>query len=198
MRPEGIVYIVDDEPDMCRSLDLLLALDGVASRSFASAEAFIAALPRLETGVIVSDVAMPGLSGVELLHRLPSLHRADPVILITGHGDVALAVRALKAGAADFLEKPFEADRLLLSVHEMLGKIRRASGRESRLASLTPRERQVLTYAVRGMTAKQTAIELEISPRTVETYRQHMMEKTGTANLLQLVRFALTVGLDAD
>ena len=198
MRHRGIVYIIDDEPDMCRSLELLLALDGLATRSFASVEAFIETLPRLEPGVVLSDIAMPAMSGIDLLKALPALDRSDPVILITGHGDIALAVSAIKAGAADFIEKPFEAERLLDSVKEVVGRIQRLNRTEACLESLSRRERQVLKYAVKGLTAKQTAIELDISPRTVETYRQHLMEKTGTANLLQLVRFGLTVGIDAD
>lgn len=183
---------------MCRSLELLLALDGLATRSFTSVEAFIETLPRLEPGVILSDIAMPAMSGIDLLKALPGLDRSDPVILITGHGDIALAVSAIKAGGADFIEKPFEAERLLDSVKEVVGKIQRLNRTEACLESLSRRERQVLKYAVKGLTAKQTAIELDISPRTVETYRQHLMEKTGTSNLLQLVRFGLTVGMDAD
>ncbi len=198
MRHKGVIYIIDDEPDMCRSLELLLALDGLATRSFTSVEAFIETLPRLEPGVILSDIAMPAMSGIDLLKALPGLDRSDPVILITGHGDIALAVSAIKAGAADFIEKPFEAERLLDSVKEVVGKIQRLNRTEACLESLSRRERQVLKYAVKGLTAKQTAIELDISPRTVETYRQHLMEKTGTSNLLQLVRFGLTVGMDAD
>ena len=196
MRHDNIVYIIDDEPEMCRSLEMLLALDGAQSQSFNSAEAFIAVLPRLSPGIIISDIAMPSLTGLELLAMLPALNRTDPVIMMTGHGDIALAVTAIKRGAADFIEKPFEASRMLDAVKDSRNKILHASEQQHCLASLSPRERQVLQLIVRGMTAKQTAIELAISPRTVETYRQHLMTKTGTSSLSQLVRFGVHAGIE--
>lgn len=196
MQHEVTVYIIDDEPDMCRSIELLLAIEGIASRSFASAEAFIEHMPRLPHGIVLSDIAMDGMTGLELLQRMPSLDRADPVILITGHGDVPLAVAALKSGAHDFIEKPFEADRLIDAVKDVRDVMLNSSTRERCMASLSRRERQVLKHIVAGMTAKQTAIVLEISPRTVETYRQHLMEKTGTASLSQLMRFGIEAHID--
>lgn len=196
MRHDELIYIVDDEAAMCRSLELLLALQGWASRSFTNAEAFIEALPRLNHGIIISDIAMPVMSGIELLQLLPKLERSDPVILITGHGDIALAVTAIKAGAIDFIEKPFDPERLLSVVRDSRMKIRQTSTTQLCLSSLSRRERQVLRYIVRGMTAKQTAIELCISPRTVESYRQNLMNKTGTSNLSQLVRFGIEAGIE--
>lgn len=196
MQRERIVYIIDDEPEMCRSIELLLAIEGFETRSFSSAEAFVEQLHQLPAGIILSDIAMKEMSGLELLQTLPSLDRTDPVILITGHGDIPLAVTAIKSGAADFIEKPFEAVRLLVSVKAVHDIVMNLSIREQCMASLSRRERQVLKHIVRGLTAKQTAIELEISPRTVETYRQHLMEKTGTTSLSQLVRFGIEVHID--
>lgn len=196
MQRERIVYIIDDEPEMCRSIELLLAIEGFQTRSFFSAEAFVEQMPHLPVGIILSDIAMMEMSGLELLQALPSLDRTDPVILITGHGDIPLAVMAIKSGAADFIEKPFEAARLLESVNTVHDVVMRSSTREQCMTSLSRRERQVLKHIVRGLTAKQTAIELEISPRTVETYRQHLMEKTGATSLSQLVRFGIEVHID--
>jgi len=196
MQRERIVYIIDDEPEMCRSIELLLAIEGFQTRSFSSAEAFVEQIPHLPVGIILSDIAMREMSGLDLLQALPSLDRTDPMILITGHGDIPLAVTAIKSGAADFIEKPFEAVRLLESVNAVHDVVMRLSTREQCMASLSRRERQVLKHIVRGLTAKQTAIELEISPRTVETYRQHLMEKTGATSLSQLVRFGIEVHID--
>ncbi|WP_156356883.1 response regulator transcription factor [Sphingomonas sp. Leaf38] len=196
MQRERIVYIIDDEPEMCRSIELLLAIERFQTRSFPSAEAFVEQVSHLPVGIILSDIAMKDMSGLDLLKALPSLDRTDPVILITGHGDIALAVTAIKSGAADFIEKPFEAVRLLQSVKAVHDVVTRLSVRAQCMASLSRRERQVLKHIVRGLTAKQTAIELEISPRTVETYRQHLMEKTGASSLSQLVRFGMEAHVD--
>lgn len=196
MHRETIVYVIDDEPDMCRSIELLLAIEGIASRSFPNAAAFIDHLPHLPTGIVLSDSAMEGMSGLDLLRTLPSLDRTDPVILVTGRGDVPLVVAAFKAGAIDFIEKPFEATRLLDAVKCARDTALKQSSSEQCLATLSRRERQVLKHVVAGMTAKQTAIALDISPRTVETYRQHLMEKTGAASLPQLIRFGLEVQID--
>lgn len=185
------IYIIDDEPQMCRSLEMLLALEDFETRSFPSVEAFIRDLPRLPPGIILSDVALGGLSGLELLQTLPSLDRSDPVILVTGHADIPMAVAAMKSGAADLLEKPFEAQRLLGAVAAVRDQILQSTLLEQRLASLSHRERQVLRQIVEGLTAKQIATRLDISPRTVETYREHLMRKTGATSLAQLVRFAV-------
>lgn len=185
------IYIIDDEPEMCRSLELLLALEDFETRSFPSVEAFIRDLPRLPLGIILSDVALGGRSGLELLQTLPSLDRSDPVILITGHGDITMAVTAMKSGAADLLEKPFEAQRLLGAVTAVCDRILRSTTFEKCLASLSHRERQVLRQIIEGLTAKQIATRLDISPRTVETYREHLMRKTGATSLAQLVRFGV-------
>lgn len=196
MQSEIMVYVIDDEPDVCRSIELLLVIEGIPSRSFASAEAFIKQAPHLPHGIVLSDIALSAMTGLELLQKLPSLDRVDPVILITGHGDVPLAVAALKSGAVDFIEKPFEADRLLNAVKDVRNAMLNSSSSERCIASLSRRERQVLKHIVAGMTAKQTAIALDISPRTVETYRQHLMEKTGASSLSQLIRLGIEAHID--
>lgn len=196
MPRDKLVYIIDDEPEMCRSLELLLAMEGIETQSFASAEAFLHALPQLPTGIILSDIALDGISGLELLQTLPSLDRTDPVIMITGHGDVPLAVAAIKSGAADFIEKPFEARQLLDAVGAVRERILHATDTERCLDSLSRRERQVLKHVVEGMTAKQIAAKLDISPRTVETYREHLTRKTGAASISQLVRFGIEAQID--
>lgn len=196
MQSDVTVYVIDDEPDMCRSIELLLAIEGIPSRSFANAESFIEQTPHLPRGIVLSDIALDEMTGLELLQKMPSLDRADPVILITGHGDVPLAVSALKSGALDFIEKPFEADRLLDAVKDVRDAMLNSSTSERCVASLSRRERQVLKHIVAGMTAKQTAIALDISPRTVETYRQHLMEKTGAGSLSQLIRLGIEAHID--
>ena len=191
MPHDGIIYVIDDEPEMRRSLEMLFAVEGLESRSFASAEAFLDALHSLPKGIILGDISLGGMSGFELLLALPSLGRSDPVILITGNGDIPLAVAAIKAGAADFLEKPFEPHELLNALKLVRQRISSSTDIEKCLASLSRRERQVLRHIVEGMTAKQTAARLEISPRTVETYREQLMKKTGATGLSQLVRFGI-------
>jgi len=188
---DGIIYVIDDEPEMRRSLEMLFAVEGLESRPFASAEAFLDALHGLPKGIVLGDILLGGMSGFELLLALPSLGRSDPVILITGNGDIPLAVAAIKAGAADFLEKPFEPRELLHALKQVRQRISSSTDIEKCLASLSRRERQVLRHIVEGMTAKQTAARLEISPRTVETYREQLMKKTGATGLSQLVRFGI-------
>ena len=163
---------------------------------------FSTLFPAAELGCIISDVRMPGLSGIDLLRRLKELGIGVPVIVVTGHGDVPLAVEAMKFGAVDFLEKPFDDEVLLASVRSALrlhaGESRRQAERaeiESRLAALSPRERDVLDGLVAGSANKQIAFDLGISPRTVEIYRANLMDKMKAASLSELVRMALIVGI---
>lgn len=198
MLDDPIVYVIDDEPEMRRSLEMLLAMDNLSCRSFASAEEFLACLPSLADGIVVSDLSMPGMSGLELLRTLSSMNRRDTVIMMSAHGDIPLAVSAIGSGAVDFIEKPFEASRFLDAVSAGIERRRSSSIGMPSLARLTRREREVLRHIVAGLTSKRIAIVLGISPRTVDTHRQHLTEKTGMASLPQLVRFGIMAGLDAD
>ena len=159
---------------------------------------FLDVAPKVEAGCVITDVRMPGLSGVDLLRRLRELKLGIPVIVITGHGDVPLAVEAMKIGALDFLEKPFDDEVLLASVRSALNQldqVQRRQGKrneiERRLAALSNRERDVLEGLVSGHANKQIAYDLGISPRTIEIYRANLMTKMQAASLSDLVRMAL-------
>jgi two-component system response regulator FixJ len=198
----GIVHVIDDDEALRESLTFLLRSAKHDVRGYASAKAFLDALPEASLGCIITDVRMPGMSGIELLRRLRELNVAVPVIVVTGHGDVALAVEAMKIGAVDFLEKPFDDEVLMASVDAALrqqdGQSRRQSERaeiESRVAALSPRERDVLGGLVAGRANKQIAYDLGISPRTVEIYRANLMNKMQAGSLSDLVRMALIVGI---
>lgn len=189
------VYIIDDEPEMCRSLALLLATGGMPARSFGSADLFLDTLDHLAPGVIVCDVLMPGTSGIELIHLLRRRDRNDPVIVIAGHADIPLAVEAMRAGAVDFLEKPFEADVIMDAVTSARRQSDIAETKSGLSHRLSHRERQVLELVIAGATSKEAARQLGISPRTVETYRTKLIEKTGARSTAQLVRLGLEAGL---
>ena len=184
------------------SLAFLLRTADIEAKSYASAAAFLDALPLKGLTCIITDVRMPGLSGIDLLRRVKELGIEVPVIVITGHGDVPLAVEAMRFGAVDFLEKPFDDEILLQSVRAALrqqaGAAKRQSERaeiEGRLAALSPRERDVLAGLVAGRANKQIAFDLGISPRTVEIYRANLMDKMQAGSLSDLVRMALIVGM---
>lgn len=195
------VYVVDDDEAIRRSLAFLLRTSGYGIRAFESAEDFLVEARDLR-GCVISDVRMPGIDGIELVRRLAQDRLPLSVIVITGHGDVALAVEAMKAGAVDFLEKPFKEDILLAAVQRALNAEARVNhdeaGREryqAAFANLSRREREVLEQVVSGKTSKVIAYDLGISPRTVEVYRAGMMMKTGAKSLSELVRMALMAGL---
>jgi two-component system response regulator FixJ len=197
-----VVHVIDDDEASRESLAFLLQTADIAARTYASATAFLGEITETLTGCIVTDVRMPGLSGIDLLRRLQELKVDAPVIVITGHGDIALAVEAMKIGAADFLEKPFEEDVLLASVRSALrqrgaNEKRNAERTEidGRLAALSNRERDVLTGLVAGRANKQIAYDLGISPRTVEIYRANLMNKMQAGSLSELVRMALVAGI---
>jgi two-component system, LuxR family, response regulator FixJ len=203
MPSEVRVHVIDDDDALRQSLQFLLESAGVKVATYESAAAFLAALPEIDTGCcVITDVRMPGMSGIELLKRLRDMKLGLPVIVITGHGDVPLAVEAMKGGAADFIEKPFDDDVLLASVRSALGRQEQMSRREAelaeiseRLAGLSNRERQVLEGLVAGHPNKTIAYDLGISPRTVEIYRANVMTKMQAGSLSDLVRMALLAGL---
>jgi two-component system response regulator FixJ len=197
-----IVHVIDDDEASRQSLAFLLESAQIGVRTYASATMFLDLMPSMSASCVVTDVRMPGMSGIDLLRRLKELGIEVPVIVITGHGDVPLAVEAMKIGAADFLEKPFDDEVLLASVrsalHQRDGEKKRHSERseiDTRLAALSKRERDVLTGLVAGRANKQIAYDLGISPRTVEIYRANLMNKMHAGSLSELVRMALIAGM---
>ena len=200
-----VVHVIDDDEAIRQSLAFLLQAAKIEVVTHVSATVFLQALPRTDLSCIITDVRMPGMSGVELLRRLKELDVGAPVIVITGHGDVPLAVEAMKIGAADFLEKPFDDEVLLASVRSAMrvgdAQSKRRGERsevEGRLAVLSPRERDVLGGLVSGRANKQIAFDLGISPRTVEIYRANLMNKMQAGSLSELVRMALVAGILSD
>jgi two-component system response regulator FixJ len=197
-----IVDVIDDDEASRQSLAFLLESAQIGVRTHASATMFLDLLSSMSASCVVTDVRMPGMSGIDLLRRLKELGVEVPVIIITGHGDVPLAVEAMKIGASDFLEKPFDDEVLLASVRSALrqsaGEKKRQSERseiDTRLAALSNRERDVLTGLVAGRANKQIAYDLGISPRTVEIYRANLMNKMHADSLSELVRMALIAGM---
>jgi two-component system, LuxR family, response regulator FixJ len=199
---KAVVHVIDDDEAMRQSLAFLLGTVGLEVQTYESAVAFLEVAPTVKAGCVITDVRMPGLSGVDLLRQLRERKLGIPVIVITGHGDVALAVEAMKIGAMDFLEKPFDDEALLASVRSALNQLDRDRKREaersdieSRLATLSNRERDVLQGLVAGHANKQIAYDLGISPRTIEIYRANLMTKMQAASLSDLVRMALIAGI---
>ena len=205
MAPRGKVYVIDDDEAMRDSLDFLLGAADFDVTLFESAQHFLDALPGVDFGCVVSDVRMPGIDGLELLKRLKADGRAFPVLIMTGHGDVPLAVEAMKLGAVDFLEKPFEDDRLIGMIDIALKQAETGARSEAatvdiaaRVESLSPRERQVMEGLVAGLSNKLIARECDISPRTIEVYRANVMTKMQASSLSELVRLAMRAGAIKD
>jgi two-component system response regulator FixJ len=196
------VHVIDDDEAARQSLAFLLRAHEIEVRTYESATAFLKAAHALQSGCLVTDVRMPDISGIDLLRRLKEQKIFLPAIVITGHGDVPLAVEAMKLGAADFLEKPFDDEALLAAVRSALSRGDDQRHREAeraevneRLASLSNRERNVLNGLVGGQANKQIAFDLGISPRTVEIYRANLMTKMQARSLSELVRMALASGI---
>ena len=201
MPTRGKVYVVDDDEAMRHSLEFLLGSADFDVTLFDSAQAYLAALSALEFGCVVSDVRMPGIDGIEMLRRLQAQHCRFPVIIMTGHGDVPLAVEAMKLGAVDFLEKPFDDNLLISMVESGLRRAEPEARNEAltreiavRVESLSPRERQVMDGLVAGLSNKAIAREYDISPRTIEVYRANVMTKMQAGSLSELVRLAMRAG----
>jgi len=199
----ALVHVVDDDPGVRESLAFLLQTAGLAVCTYDSAAAFLAVAPRLQAGCVLTDVRMPEMDGLTLQQRIGALGNNLVVVVMTGHGDVPIAVAALKAGARDFLEKPFDDGRLLSVVRDALEASQRArdahaaaAGIAARLASLTPREREVLDHLVAGKPNKTIAYDLGTSPRTVEVQRARVMDKMGARSLAELVRMVLALQTD--
>ena len=188
MSEEPVVFVVDDDPALRDSIALLARAEGLAARTFDSARSFLDAWDRAEPGCLIVDLRMPGLSGLDLQERLAGDGDAPPIIFLTGYGTVPAAVRALKAGAMDFLEKPFDPDTLLARVRDALACDRRRRSDARRLAALTRREREVLEQVASGKPNKVIAAGLGISDRTVEQHRAHGLRKIGLRSVAELVR----------
>ncbi|MGH7094265.1 MAG: response regulator FixJ [Stellaceae bacterium] len=199
------VYIVDDDEAVRDSISALLEACGYTVHSYSAAQDFLDAAPTLPIGCLIVDIRMPEMDGLELQRRLNDRLLAFPAIVVTGHGDVPLAVRAMKAGALDFIEKPFSSQAILGSVEAALTKAQ--SGGEARgpaaaaaaakLELLSARECEVLQGLLTGLPNKSIAYDLAISPRTVEIHRARVMDKMGARSLSELIRLALAAGLDA-
>jgi len=199
---DEIVFVVDDDADARDSLCALLESAGVASEAHESARAFLNAYQPGRPACLIADIRMPDMDGLELQEELNRRNAGLPVIVVTGHADVPLAVRAMKAGAVDLIEKPFDDTLLLASVTRALAQAHGAreqaaviEAAKTRIASLSVRERQVLELLVAGQPNKIIAFELDISPRTVEIHRAHVMEKMEAKSLSDLVRAAIAAGI---
>jgi two-component system response regulator FixJ len=205
MPERGRVYVIDDDEAMRDSLNFLLDSADFSVTLFETAIRFLEALPGLEFGCVVSDVRMPGMDGIELLKRMKAGQSSFPIVIMTGHGDVPLAVEAMKLGAVDFLEKPFEDDRLIGMIEAAIRQAEPAARSEAlthdiaaRIATLSPRERQVMDGLIAGLSNKLIARDYDISPRTIEVYRANVMTKMQANSLSELVRFAMRAGLLKD
>jgi two-component system CheB/CheR fusion protein len=192
------IFVVDDDPTLCATMLELLALEGRPAEAYSSCEAFLEAYRPSQKGCLLVDVQMHGMGGLALLERLKSEGCDLPTIMITGYGDVPMAVRAMKAGAVDFIEKPIDPDELIASIEGALGRTQEA-GKHSAwraaaakcIADLTPRERMVMDMVLAGHPSKNIAADLKISQRTVENHRASIMKKTGSKSIPALIRLAL-------
>lgn len=194
------VAVVDDDEAVLQSMRMLLENRGLTVHCYESAEKLLDEIEKRTPSCIVSDVRMPGLTGLELQKQLASSHASIPLILITGHGDITMAVNAIKEGAFDFIEKPFDDERLVRSIEHAVERGSRLRAAEDEVAAiragyeeLSPRQREVMHLVVQGFANKEIARELTLSPRTVENYRAWVMEKMGAGNLADLVRKVMTL-----
>lgn len=197
MTEELVVYIVDDDPAVRDSLSLLLSLRGYRTATFASAEDLLAALTPQWAGCLIADIRMPGMSGLQLQEALQARGLALPVVIVTAHGDVDSARAAFRSNAVDFLEKPFDDEVAVAAVEAAFARERDRLAselsdrrREESLAALSPREREVMRLLVQGLHNRDVAVQLAISPRTVEVHKARIMGKLGARNLAELIRAA--------
>jgi two-component system response regulator FixJ len=200
MARDAVVHLIDDDDGVRRAVAFLLTTSGYAVRVYESAAAFLEALPTVQPGCIVTDVRMPEMDGLELQRQLKQRGIGLPVIVVTGHGDVPLAVEAMKAGAIDFIEKPFNDEKLLSAIRIAIDRHSRDASREDEIAAirakieaLSPREREVLDGLVAGLPNKTIAYDLKISARTVEVHRANLMARMGAGSLAELVRMAFVI-----
>ncbi|MFA4950750.1 response regulator FixJ [Brevundimonas sp.] len=200
MTTDAIIHVIDDDAAVRDSLAFLLETADLTARTYESAIDFLAE-PERPAGCIVTDVRMPDMTGIELARRLRDSGSVEPVIVITGHADVPMAIEAMRAGVVDFIEKPFDDEVLLASIHRVLDQSRKATSADAerraiavRLDTLSPRERDIVDGLVKGHANKVIAFDLGISPRTVEVYRANAMTKMHAGSLSELVRMVMTTG----
>lgn len=193
-----LVYLIDDDADVRDALVLLLRTMGFAPRPFAGVQSFLDRADPRQDGCLVVDIRMPGTSGLQLLERMAKEAGGMPTVMITGHGDVAACRRAFKAGAVDFLTKPIDEQVLLEAVEAAFSALDQRTraeaaraGRDALKAKLTQREREILDLVAEGLSTKEIARALDVSPRTVETHRANIAEKLGAGSVAEMVRFAL-------
>ena len=204
MNPSATVFLVDDEPGILKSLTRLLRTEGFTVVAFSSAQTFLAAYRPSDLGCLVLDVAMPGIDGLELQHRLNHEGLMLPIIFLTGHGDIPMSVRAIKAGAIDFLTKPVNDADLLRAVRAALQRaeeqralVAETAALSERLAQLTPREREVMQHVITGKLNKQIAADLGTGEQNIKIHRGRVMQKLGVQSVAELVRLAQRLGVDA-
>lgn len=200
MPAERTIHVVDDDAAVRRSLELLLGSMGFITISYAAPDSFLLAAPGLTDGCVLLDVKMPGIGGLEVQARLKTIGFALPIIVITGQGDIQTAVRSMKAGAFDFLEKPYEDEVLLRAIEAALATTPHGHDQQTldavqRIAQLSPREREVLEALVAGASNKVIAFDLGLSVRTVEVHRARMMDRLGTHQLAEAIRLAVLATL---
>lgn len=192
---ERRAYIVDDDPALRRTMSRMLAEAGIATDEFDSAENFLAGYSERPLGCVFLDVRLPGLTGLDLLDQIANLSPANPVIMVSGYGDIPSAVRAVKTGALDFLQKPFRKEQLLDLAAKAFNRIDKLTIQEQEFEALTPREREVLSAFADGAANKIVATRLNLSPRTVEMHRARIFKKLGVPNLAQALLRARDGGL---
>ena len=199
---DAVIHLIDDDDGVRHSLTFSLTAAGLAVRAYESALVFLRSVGSLQPGCIVSDMRMPGMDGLQLRRRLRELHVPLPMIIMTGHADIRMAVEAMKAGIADFIEKPFDENVLLSAIREALAQAEVSGRRERdaqaarlRLETLSSREREVLQGLVSGLPNKSIAYDLKLSTRTVEVHRANVMTKMGANSLSELVRMALATDI---
>jgi two-component system response regulator FixJ len=203
MQPDDFtVHIVDDEEALRKSLGFMLTVNGFAVRLHTSATTFSEIASSLRNSILITDMRMPDMSGLDLVRKISSISPPIPSIIVTGHGDIPMAVEAMKAGAEDFIEKPFEESVIIEAVRRAAEKLADSSAGtlsvddiRSRIGSLSERERQILSAVVAGQPNKAIAFNLDISPRTVEVHRANVMTKMRARSLPELVRMSLTVNI---
>jgi two-component system, LuxR family, response regulator FixJ len=198
--PQPTVFVVDDDEPVRDAIGMLLDTVDIPYQAFASAQEFLESYDPAQSGCLILDIRMPGMSGLDLQRRLIDMDAHIPVVFITGHGDVPMAVEAMKRGAVDFIRKPFRDQELLDRVHEALNadadqraEIADLEALRARVATLTPREQEVFQRVADGQANKVVAIDLGISERTVEIHRSQVMQKTGARTLAHLVRLKMTL-----
>jgi two-component system response regulator FixJ len=204
MRDKKLIHIVDDEDAIRRSASYMLKTSGYAVETWTSGAAFLKDVRHAEQGCVLLDIRMPDIDGIEVQRLLAERGVTMPVVIMTGHGDISIAVRAMKAGAVDFLEKPFEKAVLLGAIEAAFERLlaadtaaTRTAGAEVILSALTPRERDVLEGLAQGLPNKTIAYDLGISPRTVEVHRANLMAKLDVRSLSDALRIAFSAGMGA-